>query len=615
MCGISLIISKNKLPDDSAIQSMSHKIAHRGPDDFRYVHVGSLHSHYYFAVNRLSISDHSFLAGQPMISEDKRYALIYNGEIYNFPDLKNELITRGIQFNTKSDTEVLFHWLILFEEERIDQLHGMFAFAFIDLKKEKTIIARDRFGIKPVYYFKNREFFMLCSEIKGITGSGLIPFDINIEQASHYFTFRYPEPPATFIKNILEVPHNTCMIIEKDHIQSKKIYEHQPLPQKKTLEPDIQETEQIIKDNLLLQLQADVPVGLLLSGGVDSTLLLALARSEGYRMPTFSVVNSAQDRSFGTKDYHYGRLAAKTFDSDHTETEINDSILSDLDPFIDSLDQPVADSGALMTYHISRIAGKQVKVLLSGAGADELFAGYNRHYAFYTYLKYQSIVKSLQPVLKPASVFLPTGFPHPWRNQFRLIRQWLQSCKDAPGPTFIEYLKIPGLPENITCTKKPAMSSWTEDPVYHALTYDRNNYLIHDVLAISDGMTMAENIELRVPYLNEELVSYLANYPAESLIKKGRKWLLKKILSNHNGKKFISRPKEGFGLPFGNWIRKKKNDYIWEPLYDTSNPFSEIFDMDVFKKLLNSHKSGFYDYSQILWAILVLGRWINRFHK
>jgi asparagine synthase (glutamine-hydrolysing) len=356
-------------------------------------------------------------------------------------------------------------------------------------------------------------------------------------------------------------------------------------------------------------------LGLLLSGGVDSTLLLALAKKEGFTLPTYSIINTSREKSFGTKDYYYSRKASSLYSSDHHELEVDISLLKHFDDFITKMDQPIGDSAYLMTSEICNHASKSLpmgqagmKVLLSGAGADEIFAGYNRHLAYYNYLKNKKSIELLAPITKIISNKLPTGFGHPLRKQFRLAKKWASSIDPSPLKTFNNYLTFNelnfGLPDNKHGITDENWYGW-------ALDYEKNNYLVSDVLALSDKASMLHGIELRVPYLNERLVAYLNAFQPEQRIRFGQKWILKEILNKYGGKIFVKRRKEGFGLPLSSWLFDKKARHLWE-IFEPNHLIFDFLDKSLFNKIVDQQKRKVDDHGPLLWSILVLARWIQQ---
>lgn len=607
MCGINLIIDKKKTLTPDTISIMSATTHHRGPDETKHQVLHFNSKICYLGANRLKITDHTDAASQPFISENLKHSLLFNGEIYNYCNLKNDLIQHGVSFTTHSDTEVLFHWLKHYGKEGIKKLEGMFAFIFIDLERQEILLARDRFGIKPIYYFEDNNFFIASSEIKAIFSTGLVKKTVRPNQIDHYLSYKYANPPETFFKNIFELTPGSIM-----HNKSNT-WEIVPFlndhPSKVDSTPDIEKIESLITNSLLQQLDAKVPLGLLLSGGIDSTLLLALATKEGFQLPTYSIVNRDKDRSFGTQDYTYSRLAASTYGSIHHEIEINSSILDQFESFIDELDQPIGDSAYFLTSEVCKNASKSMKILLSGAGADEFFAGYNRHKAFYTYLNHKKLFDISIPFAKPLINSLPSGIPFPYRKKIQLLKKLINSHDRSPEKIYNNYITFEQFRiDQRAFDQTSSVSNWFE----WALKHDQQNYLVSDVLALSDKAAMLHGIELRVPFLEENLAHYLSGLPSEALITKGQKWILKNILSKNGGGKFINRPKEGFGLPLSHWLFNKKVARLWELFELNESLIYTYIDKTIVDHLIDQQKRKVEDHGPLLWSLLVLGHWLQR---
>lgn len=606
MCGINLIIDKNKSLSPDIIRSMTELTNHRGPDEVGIKIIEHQNANYLLGVNRLKITDQSSAARQPFLSKDKKFALLFNGEIYNYSSLKNRLLNHGIQFDSHSDTEVLFHWLKIFGKNGIHELNGMFAFIFIDFETDDVVVARDRFGIKPVYYFHDDRYVIVSSEIQPIVQAGLVDKKLNEIQLKHYLRYKYVCPPETLYKNVFEILPGNILNINDTGFELENITMHSESSDTDNI--DLSKIEDLLKDSLLQQLTAPVPVGLLLSGGVDSTLLLALAKHEGFSLPSFSIVNAPNESTFGTDDYRYANKAARLYGSEHNEVKVDISILNQFDSFIKKMDQPIGDSSYIMTSQICSHASSSMKVLLSGAGADELFGGYNRHWAFYQYLKYKNSLNRIMPAARFLSGLLPTGIPLPFRKRLRMINKFARDYDNAPAITFQNFLSYQefgeGDDENPTFKSKEKWLRW-------ALDLDLKNFLVSDVLALSDKASMQHGIELRVPYLSEELVNYLQKGRAEYLLKNGRKWILKELLIKYEGKEFATRPKEGFGLPLSHWLMDKQVKHLWEFKADNDQPVFKYLDRDLLDSLVLQQKQQKADHGPILWSILVLAHWLN----
>lgn len=594
---------------------------HRGPDAAHTLYWQDPHQQLWLGGQRLKITDLNDRADQPMVSPDGRYGLLYNGELYNFYELRNQLLTKGEVFTTQSDTEVILKMLIRQGQAALPRFEGMFALAFYDRVEESLLLARDSCGIKPLYYAENDQHFMVSSSSKSLIASGLVHTEIDPQQIDHYLYFRYPQKSHTLYRNIQALTEGSCLLYTP--AQPARIEPFIPAPSGTAFPVCdttalLKETETLLKDAVLRHIATDVPTGLFLSGGVDSTLLLALIKAESaHPVPTFSLVNDPEEKNFGTQDYHYSRMAARQYGSYHTEVPLSLGLFEEhFEAFVQRMDQPVGDSGAMMTYLLSQEARKRVKVVLSGAGADELFGGYNRHGAYYQYLRHYKAISSVSRLGKKLATYLPTGFPHPLRKSFRLTKKFAQSLSEDPEATFLHFTGLAALGNPKGESPHQLLSPSTPDFVEHylslALQHDQHHYLIEDVLQLSDTASMAHSLELRVPYLDAPLVRYAQSLPATFRLGQGKKWILRQLLNQHGGQPFTRRSKEGFGLPFGHWLRDRSSPLISHYLEDPQQPVYQIVAHDLVLRLLSKHRGGQHDYSAELWSLLLLSTWLSQ---
>lgn len=631
MCGIHLIIDKKKKLDPLSshpIESMMRSATHRGPDAQGFLQQEYDTQNIWIAGNRLRIVDPAPVSDQPMVSPCGRYVLVYNGEIYNYPELRNQLLEEGVRFTSHSDTEVLLRLLMKKGKEALPMLNGMFAFAFYDWQKETLLAARDSFGMKPLYYHDDEQYLLLSSEAKSILASGLVRKELNERQVTHYLRFKYAQPGHTFFRTIFSLLPGS--LLHHTSPRGTKITSFYPIAAREPLLPRqfrdepavLKETETLLTDAVLKHVTTEVPCGLFLSGGIDSTLLLAIIHQQGaHPVPTFSIVNEQKDQNFGTRDYYYAAKAAEMFGNYHYELELQPGLVEGawID-FMDKTDQPVADSASLMTYLLSREARKVASVVLSGGGADELFGGYHRHKAYHWYLKHHALLQKAGTMLT-FSKYLPTGMAHPWRKHFRLLKKLGQSLSSDPAETYRNFrsLQTP-LPLGTTLAKmsesqlpirEPVDDGFVEKHLFYALAHDLHHYLPFDVLTVSDNMSMAQSLEMRMPYLDQEVASFARHLPATYRLQHGPKWILKQILESYGGKAFTRRKKEGFGLPAGAWLRREEYRFLLPPLED---PEAILFQFVPYKKvqhMLQSQRAQKTDYSQELWALLMLSAWLG----
>ncbi|QHT71250.1 asparagine synthase (glutamine-hydrolyzing) [Rhodocytophaga rosea] len=613
MCGIHLIIDKTFQLSQAPVQQMLQALHYRGPDAASQLSIKNHNHCVYIAQNRLRITDIRSEADTLFQSEDGRYTLAYNGEIYNYQDIRKRL-ERSYHFRTQSDTEVLLYLLIAEGLEGISQVNGMFAFTFYDRMEEKLYLCRDRFGMKPLFYAENEKYLIVSSEIKGILASGLIEKEPNSKQIPHYLRFKFAQRPNTFYKNIYEIEPGYVYIYNP----GKSLLKSSKLPAFQVSVPEnfsLTQIEQSLVEAVQMHLPAEVPAGLFLSGGVDSTLLLAMIRESGKKdFPVFSIANSAKDASFGTQDYLFARKAAQQYGAAYHEIEISPDLLANFYAFVEKIDQPVGDGAAWLTWLLSQEAKKFVKVIISGAGADELFAGYNRHQAYFQYLKHYSWLQYLLPVLKKSAFLLPDGSSHPFRKQARLLHKLLSQMDVSRQQTFVNFTAHLAFAEtNSEDNLFPeATGQNMEQYLQQALQYDREHFLSADVLAITDRMTMQASLEARLPYLDAHLSALMESIPASVLLQKGKKWILKDILSRKGGQAYVQRSKEGFGMPFGQWLKSVNGKFLRELLQNRKALLYEHTSYAEINKLVQLHLAGKSDYSSELWTIVLLIAWLEQ---
>ena len=597
MCGINVIVSQANQVTMSNLQQMQTSLKHRGPDhQDTFVHnLGE--STIFIGSNRLQVIDQNPQSNQPFFSADGRYALAYNGEIYNYHDLKNKLLKLGFRFNTASDTEVLLYWLIEYGESGIGQLNGMFAFVFVDLEQHKLMVSRDRHGIKPLFYYNANNILIISSEINGIIASDLVARELNEAVIPHYLSFKYAPKPATFYKNILAYEPGITVSYDK-HLRSNK------LQHSKTDTILAADLKTALSDAVARQLAPLSVPAIMLSGGVDSTLLLALLKLElGHQeVDTYTMVCPMGDKYLAQEDMIFARKAAKQFHSNHHEVEVGIDSLTRMNEFMQIMDQPVADSGAFATWLVTEKAVKQHKVLFSGAGADEIFAGYNRHWAFNFYLHNRS--KWWFGLLKQAGK-LPqnsAGLNH--------LHKLSAAIDNDPSITYRNFLTFTAFTN--ADSSEPLWEPQTniEGHLEQAILHDQLNYLVSDVLTITDRASMKNSLEIRVPFLDNEVVNYAAQFSKAKLLERGRKWMLGDLLSSYGGKNYVKRKKAGFGLPTSAWFRDKQTTYLWSFMDKDAYVFDFVH-KPLISRLLTDHKSGKKNNSLELWSVLVLQQWLE----
>lgn len=625
MCGINLILDKQQqLQTDEPIRRMVAATRHRGPDAEGWTRTGHGEGQLFIGNSRLKILDLSQAGNQPMQcseggKEGTRYTLSYNGELYNHFGLKNELLQKGYTFHSTSDTEVLLYALSEWGEEVISRLEGMFAFVFYDKVTDKLLMARDPRGMKPLYYCENAQFLLVSSELQSLFACGLLKKELNTEQLYHYLQFRYARKPHTFYREVYELLPGYLLTLkageEKSIFPIRKTQQNKQaaVPSDLSENAIVDQVEEKLTDALFNHLHADRGCGLFLSGGVDSTLMLALLREHGsYHIPVcYTITNSEKEAAWGTEDYLWGSRAAKQYRAHHIPVAVDAGILEHFPTFIREQDQPIGDSAAWLTAVLSQEAARSTQVVLSGAGADELFGGYNRHQAFYTYLKYHKQARWILPAIKSVGKVLPGGRFNPLRKPLRLLKKFSSQTKLSPAETFINYLSFPtNRPGEMEL--EPAAGDFAESWMQAALQHDREHFLISDVLALNDKAAMQHSLEMRMPYLDEKLWSFAASLPASLHLQHGRKWMLTRILAKYGGKAYVNRRKEGFGMPFGLWVKNGKTDFMWEWVHKADHPLLQFLPASDIQNMLSSHKKGREDLSQELFSLTVLAHWLEK---
>jgi asparagine synthase (glutamine-hydrolysing) len=589
MCGIHCIISPHFSVLPESIEKMVAQSMHRG-QDFSDIFTSETESYkIFFGHNLLKINNTTDKSQQPFRNE--YYTLVFNGEIYNWKDLDKEF---NFTNQSNSDTETLFQYLQLVAQNVNiwGKLKGIFAFIFWDRKRNILLSARDSYGVKPLYFSKKSHFLAFSSEINALLASGLVDTNLQNSSVKEYLQYKFSLLPNTFFKDVQQHPcHLQTWDLTKKSLAPSRIFLDKVANSiSGNSDKILAQTDFLLGKSIQNQHSEYFPPALLLSGGVDSTLLLAKSTELGHRLPCFSIV--CDEKRF-TQDTHFARLAAKQYKTDLHEVTLQEKHLELLPKLFQEADQPIGDGAMLTTHLICKEAKKNFRVLWSGAGADEIFGGYNRHWAFYQYLKQPSF----WIYAKKIAHFLPFG---------RLGKRFLKGIDISPSKTFINFCSLDIL-ENATNTQIQTLDD--------ALKWDREQYLQADILSLTDFWSMKHTIEVRVPYLDDDVVHFAEQIPCQMLLKYGRKWILKKLLEQKGGKIYTQRKKEGFGIPFGHWIRNDKNNFLWDFTKNPQNPIFKYVPKERFQHILQKHLKKQEDYTQELFALCALGWWLERYER
>jgi len=630
MCGICGIYNySDKAPvDRSIIKKMNDALYARGPDDEGYFIEGNIG----LANKRLSIIDVDG-GNQPIFNEDRTKCIVYNGEIYNHIGLRRGLEDKGHIFKTKTDTEVIVHLYEEHGEDCVGLLQGMFAFAIWDSREGKLLLARDRFGIKPLVYYDMGGRLLFASETKAIVQADNISRDIDFESVHYYLTYLSVPSPLTIYKAIKKLPPASILVCQDGKVVEKRYWSIEPKkPGFSDVEEYIDTFYKLLKDSIKMQLMSDVPLGAFLSGGVDSSSIVGLMSQLSSRpVKTFSI--GFEEKEFD--ELKYARLIAKRFNTEHHELVMTPKDIGRMEDLIWNLDEPHADSSALASYLVSKLAVPDVKVALTGAGGDELFGGYHAYLADKLSVYYSMAPKMLTRRAIPCLVSLiklDSQRPGGTRRILRFLRlshlpfrkrhtRWMSLLgfdDEEKSELYSGFLKdrVHSLDSSgITDEYFDEAEAAGLDPLNSAMFVDLCTYLNNDVLQQVDRMTMANSLEARVPFLDHKLVEFAFSVPSNLKVKGlSLKHLVRQSMRGLLTDEIINREKHGFGVPIREWF---KSDFIRENanefLSESSIKRRGFFEAAYVKRLMDEHARGKADNSHKIWIIMILEIWCRRF--
>lgn len=639
MCGISGFINfsknLNKQDLDKFGLKMSQTLYKRGPDSFGVW--SDKKSGISLSHRRLSIIDLSIKSKQPMISSNDRYIIVYNGEVYNYLEIKKKLEDLNVRFKTTSDTEVILESISKYGlEKAIQQMNGMFAFAVWDKKVKKLFLVRDRIGIKPLYWFSDGNYFAFASEIKAFKVLPWINFKIDTESLSSYVRLNYIPAPYSIFKKIFKVqPGNYIEIDNTKNITVKPFWSLKKIvTTKNTLLSNFTVIENDLRRSVSNQMRSDVPLGVFLSGGIDSALIACLAQNQlNKKINTFTI--GFKDAAYD--EAKYAKKISKFLGTSHNEEYFDYSNLNDLIEKIGEVyDEPFADSSQLPTLLLSQITKKKVKVALSGDGGDEVFGGYYRYFLAEKYKKWIFNQPEIFKVLLSKVInLMPLNF---WNT----LGLFLPS--KFGGRQFGDKLsKLSILINNIdeTIFHKRIVSNINQptdfvnsDNEKYFILFDKElerlfpniisrmqfidtlTYLPDDILTKVDRASMYCSLEVRVPFLDHKLVENAWNLPIDQKIKKNEgKIILKKILNGYLPKKLFDRPKMGFGIPLSDFLSKTLKNRMDHYLNSNELKNQNLFNIKQYKILWDEHTSGKRNWQFLLWNFLVFQLWYEKWYK
>ena len=621
MCGIAGVVSPTRESNiaEALVRHMCNQIVHRGPDDEGiYVADGAG-----LGMRRLSIID---LSGghQPVFNEDRTAWIVFNGEIYNFPDLRPELESRGHRFYTKTDTEVIIH---LYEEMGADcvkKLRGMFGLAIYDKTRRKLILARDRLGKKPLHYALHNGNLYFGSEIKSILAAAPELAEVKAQALLEYLYLGYVPDPITAFSGIQKLPPGYLLEFENGKINVREYWDLPPYDTyfPKTEEECLEELERRLFEATRIRLISDVPLGAFLSGGVDSSTVVAMmARASSGPVKTFSIGFTRDDFN----EAHYAQIVAKKFGTDHHEMILEPDVVQTVELLTSSLEEPFGDSSMLPTYYVSQMARKHVTVALSGDGGDEIFAGYDRyrihasrrifeHIPGWARRFYRNQIFPRLPVTMRGRKF-SYNVSLPWQERYVDGLSFVPAFeRDLPllSDGFRDVLGRSDDPGNVL--RRCFSHSPAKDPVSQILYVDTKTYMVGDILTKVDRMSMLNSLEVRVPILDYELVEWAASLSsAWKLRGRQQKYILLKLAERVGvPREVLYRKKQGFALPLDHWMRHELKDMLMV-LIEPRTLQRGYFEVTGLRKLMDDHLHRGRTQSARLWRLLMFELWHRNF--
>ena len=592
--------SKNK---KKIIRDMADIIKHRGPDSDGYY----VDNNIALGFRRLSIIDLD-KGSQPIFNEDKDKVIVFNGEIYNYKEIREELKSKGHKFSTNTDTEVILHGYEEYKEDILNKLRGMFAFVIYDIKEKSLFGARDFYGIKPFYYYYDNENFLFGSEIKSFLGSPNFKKELNKDMLSQYLTFQCSIGEDTFFKNTYKLLPGHYFIYKDKELKVKKYYEVKLEPNDdKSLDEWVSGIREVIDNSVLAHKVSDVEVGSFLSSGVDSSLIAKLSSVD----KTFTV--GYDNKKYSEIDY------AKEFSDKINVSNVSKKIskeeyFKEFSNVQYYMDEPLADASAVMLYFLSKTASKHVKVCLSGEGADEIFGGYNIYHEPYSVSWYNKIPyfirKCIGILVYPFRNY--TGFNFLYRRSKKIEDRYIGNAfifepNDAKKIVNFNYGN-----KTYKDFTKPYYDKVSDLDVVTKMQYiDFNFWLIYDILLKADKMSMANSLEVRVPYLDREVIEYASKLPSKyKIVGNETKYAFRKVAKEELADKVADKKKLGFPVPIREWL---KEDDVYQEVKNMFLESGYFFKPKKIIKLLDDHKDGKRDNSRKIWTIYTFLVWYQEY--
>jgi asparagine synthase (glutamine-hydrolysing) len=627
MCGICGYFGGHGAMNGTVLERMNNTLTRRGPDEggaFCQAGVG-------IAMRRLSIID---LAGgrQPIHNEDQTVWVVFNGEIYNYRELREDLLRRGHRFETNSDTEVIVHGYEEYGDRVVDHLRGMFSFAIWDAPRRRGLLARDRLGIKPLFYSIQKDTLVFGSEIKAVLASGLVSKDLDIQALDAFLTYTYIPAPLTIYRDVRKLEPGHVLVFDQGKVEIRRYWDLDMTQ----VERDVSEQEWTERFNAAIEsaveshMVSDVPVGAFLSGGIDSGLVVAMmSRHMKEPVQTFTMGFGGSSAAL-IDERPLARQIADRYGCSFNAFDVQPDFRGIVGEIVSAFDEPFADDSVIPSYYVSQLTRQNVKVAMSGLGGDELFAGYDRYSGVYLSQYYAAAMPSclhrgiVQPLVNRlpeqahggnrvdhAKRFAESALLSPSRRYLRFV-----STLDAPGrgrlfrPDVAKDVDFDATDRLVT---EPFEKCNAPDDLARALYADMKTYLPEDILALSDRLSMWHSLELRVPLIDHPLVELSARLPSRfKLNLRRKKILLRKIAQRHLPDAVLNHRKQGFESPMGAWLKTDLAGYAGDVLGRGRFGKSGLFNEDFVSDRLNEHATGRRKNNKLLFSLIMLQEWFER---
>lgn len=620
MCGIvgTLGFGSNKILDN-----MVSKMQHRGPDALG-TYISESHQ-VYLGHARLSIIDLSVASNQPLWDAEEQTCIVFNGEIYNFLELRNDLVDQGRSFKTNGEAEVI---LELYKSDPLNwlkKLEGMFALCLWDKEKNISFIARDGFGVKPLYYKESDEGVAFASEIKSLLEIPSLSKELDIDAILRSLVFLWSPGPSTILSSVKKLEAGFVLTVKGGKIESNEQFTKWPSYKPGNID-SVTSIADALEKSVKKQSVADVEVGAFLSGGVDSSILVAMMKKQGLKPQCFTIDSSTENNDGFLNDLPFAKRVAKDLSLDLNVVKADPEIYKLFSKMVYHLDEPQADPAPLNVLKISELArDKKIKVLMSGAGGDDVFSGYRRHRAIKLERYWKHFPSAIRKSISYAAKNLPKNNPSLRRlskafyfadlnENERLLSYFFWLDPKIAVDLFTDEARDK-LSDNPLEEMLAGVESLKESDALEKMLYlERKYFLVDHNLNYTDKMSMACGIEVRVPFLDSEVVKVASQIPSSEKVKKGQaKYPLKKAAEKYLSKDIVYRSKSGFGAPLRSWLNCELKDYVDEKLSEENLAKRNIFSFSKVREMIDKDRSGEEDYSYSIFAVLMLELWFQIF--